>query len=371
MPSLFRDANGSCLPVGCHLGDGLSRYARGHVAEVGALLDAIAGAGYAYVRTWTVLGGAAYWAGREVGPQAQGDAYWGIVAHYAAELEARGLRWLVSQGDMLRIYPTTAGRMAFVERLIDTLRNERETLAGWDLGNESGNNGESDPAKLEALSWPVASAWPDLALSLSSSQTEEVAEINALSPKPCTVFDVHGYRGGHWWDKVRHIFSIAYEGKPNRHIGIQSEPFGPGAAVSASENKHELTPDVMQAAAVMSLMSRQSWCYFCGAGIKGDEGEALTDAAGFAETPATGAMLPKDIMAADLFHGGNTWAAKRVFAAVNETRCDHAVLPDGRGACLIYGPSWSEVATRTPQRAVSIVSDHAFGTSARLVQWRA
>lgn len=370
MPSLFRDANGPCLPVGCHFGDGLSRWARGQQDAVEALLAAIAGAGYGYVRTWTVLdsGSNPYWHGRTLGPHVQGDAYWTHVVGYAAALRRHGLRWLVSQGDVLRVYTSTGDRVKFMERIADCL--QREDVAGMDVANESGNNGESDPAKLEPMSWPIAQRWPDLALSLSSSQTEEVAEINALSPKPCTVFDVHGSRAGHWWDKVRHVFSIAYEGKPNRRLGMQSEPFGPGDQVSASDNKHELNAAVMQAGAVMSLLARQSWVYFCGGGIKSDM-ENITTSPGFAETPAAVAWLPKDIHAAELFHGGQTWASKRVFAAVNETRCDHALLADGRGACLIYGPSWSEVASRTPQRAVHVTQDVAFGTSARLVTWEA
>lgn len=367
MARLFRDDTGPVLPVLCHGGDLFSRYARGHVAEVRALLADIAAAGYVGIRSWTVLSGD-YWRDREVGPTVT-THYWALVSDFAAELRGYGLRWLVSQGDALRVVTTTADREAFARQLVAVLR--REDLAGIDCGNEVWQNGESDPARLVPMARVFAQAWPGLPLSLSSPPGEERDELDAFSMDPCNVFDVHGYRGGHWYDKVRHVFSIAYEVKPSRKLGIQSEPFGPGALVSASENKHELGGDVMQAAAVMSLMARQAWCYFSGPGVMSDAGEDLRDMPGFAETPAAVARLPRDVMSGRLIHGGSTWAAERPFEAVGETRCDSVLLSGGRGITLIYGPNWAGVATAPMARRLTIESDTAFGTSARLVIWRA
>lgn len=363
MAPLFRDDSGPVLPVLCHAGDLLSRYCRGQVAEVRALLAAIAAAGYHGVRTWMVLAGD-YWEGREVGPQTT-PHYWALVHDFAHDLDAYGLGWLVSQGDALRVVTTTAEREAFARRLVETV--DRREVLGVDCGNESWQNGEPDPARLVPMARVFAAAWPDVALSLSSPPGEERAELDAWSLDPATVWDVHGYRGGHWWDKVRHIFSVAYEGRPARHLGIQSEPFGPGALVSASQNKHELVTGVMQAAAVQSLMARQAWVYFSGPGVMSDAGEDLRAMPGFAETPAAVARLPRDVMTGRLIHGGATWAQERVFAAHDETRCDHVLLPDGRFACLIYGPSWASVASAVPERDCRIETDEAFGTSARLV----
>lgn len=365
MARLFRDDAGPVLPVLCHAGDLLSRYCRGQVAEVRALLAAIATAGYHGVRTWTVLAGD-YWRGREVGPQTT-PHYWALVADFARDLDGYGLGWLVSQGDALRVLPTTAEREAFARRLVETL--DRATVLGVDCGNEVWQNGEPDPARLVPMARVFAAAWPDVALSLSSPPGEERVELDAWSLDPATVFDVHGYRGGRWWDKVRHIFSVAYEVKPARRLGIQSEPFGPGALVSASQNKHELVTGVMQAAAVQSLMARQAWVYFSGPGVMSDAGEELRDMPGFAETPAAVARLPRDVMTGRLIHGGSTWAASRPFEAVGETRCDSVLLSAG-GVTLIYGPSWAGVATAPMASWVRVVEDVAFGTTARLVIWR-
>lgn len=351
------------LPVLCHVGDLLSRWCRGQHDDVRALMAAIAGAGYHGVRTWTVLAGD-YWRGREVGPQVT-THYWALLFDFAAELASHGLGWLVSQGDAMRVQTTTPAREAFARRLVETL--PRELVLGVDTGNETWQNGEPDPARLAAFARVIAAAWPDVPLSLTSPPGEESHELDAMSIAPANVFDVHGHRGGRWWDKVRHIFSIPYEGRPQRRLGIQSEPFGPGALVSASQHTHELTTPVMQAAAVMSLMARQAWVYFSGPGVMSDAGEDLRDMPGFAETPAAVALLPRDVMGGRLLHGGETWRDLRIFPADGETRCDHVRLEDGRWVCLIYGPSWPAVASRTPQRHVTVERDEAFGTSARLV----
>lgn len=366
MARLFRDDTGPVLPVLCHAGDLLSRYCRGQAHEVRALLAAIAGAGYHGVRTWTVLAGD-YWRGREVGPHVT-PHYWALLADFARDLDGYGLGWLVSQGDALQVVTTTADRVAFARQLTATLR--RDLVLGVDCGNEAWQTGEPDPARLVPMAEIFATAWPDVALSLSSPPGEERHELDAWSRAPANVFDVHGYRGGHWWDKVRHLFSVAYEVKPARPLGIQSEPFGPGALVSVTEHKHELHADVMQAAAVMSLMARQAWVYFSGPGVMSDAGEDLRDMPGFRETPAAVARLPRDVMTGRLLHGGSTWAHERPFTALGETRCDSVRLSGGRGVTLLYGPSWAGVATAPMEPWVRVEADVAFGTTARLVVWR-
>lgn len=366
MASLFRDDTGPVLPVLCHAGDLFSRYCRGQVAEVRALLASMAGAGYHGVRTWTVLSGD-YWRDREVGPTVT-THYWALVADFGREVEATGLRWLVSQGDALRVVTTTRERQDFATRIVEAI--PRAVVAGVDCGNEAWQNGEPDPSRLVPMARVFAGHWPDVPISLTSPPGEERVDLDAWSPDPCTVYDIHGYRGGRWWDKVRHIFSVAYEVKPARRLGVQSEPFGPGAFVSASQNKHELVTGVMQAAAVQSLMARQAWVYFSGPGVMSDAGEDLRAMPGFAETSAAVALLPRDVMSGRLIHGGSTWAHERPFEAVGETRCDSVLLSGGRGVTLIYGPSWAGVATAPMARRLTVESDTAFGTSARLVIWR-
>jgi hypothetical protein len=193
-----------------------------------------------------------------------------------------------------------------------------------------------------------------------------VAITNDFSRAPANIYCVHGYRGGRWWDKIRHIFSFAYESKPQKREGIQGESFGPGPDVSAIDNKHELDADVMCLGAIMSLMTRQAWNFFSDPGVRTDHGpERIEHMPGFWETPRAVALLPDDITAFQrIFHGGETWRNQRVFAAQGEVRADHALHDDERFVCLIYGPGSLDV----PQtRNATITLDHRFGDKGRLV----
>ena len=189
--------------------------------------------------------------------------------------------------------------------LFEVANESRDTTPGWDA------------ARCAEMATEFHGACPEVTIRLLSAYTghEDVAITNDYSRDPATAFTVHSSRGGHWWDKTRHIFSIVYEQKPKRRLGWQGEPAGPGSAVSAIENQHELTDGPLMAMAAIALMTRQGWVYFCGPGVKSDEGETFEQMPGFACVPSVVGMLPKDLMAwsGGIFHGGETWAAQRMF----------------------------------------------------------
>jgi hypothetical protein len=356
----FRDDIGSVLPVLCHAGDLLSRWTR-DPAGARALMADIAAAGYDGVRTWTVLHGD-YWRGREVGPMHQAD-YWSQVLSFAAALRTSGLRWLVSQGDLMRAVPRQVDRREFMAALARSL--DDELVLGVDAGNEAWQNGEADPARLREVVEAFRAVRPCAVWSLTSPAGEERDE---LDPYAGSVYDVHGYRGGRSWDKIRHIFSLAYEVQPQRRLGLQSEPFGFGGRVSVTDHKHELTSDVMTLACAVSLMCRQAWVWFSGPGVMSDEAERMQDMPGFRASPAVRDWLPRDLMTfTSLVHGGASQRGRRVFAVpgVDETRADHAFADDGRFVAALYGPRWREV---TQERAADITQTLDLGDAGRLVQ---
>lgn len=327
----FVDDSGPVLPIFCHFGEAFSRYVRNKDA-VRKQLDVIAQAGYHGIRFWTVLGGT-YWAGRDINP-ASTPGYWDLLRDFLGDLKARELRAVISQGDIGRI----ADRRSFAARLSDVIDavGSAESVALIEGGNEAWQTGESDPRKLaEFVGW-IKARHPATLYTLSSPPGETKAELDDWSVDPANLFDVHGYRGGHFWDKIRHIFSIAYEGKPNRRLGWQGEPTGPGAAVSVTENKGELDDNTLAGMAAMSLMSRQAWCYMSGPGVLFDS--PLEDQPGFYSVPKVRDALPRDVMRfATLIHGGDRWARERIFAARGDTRCDHALSADGRFVAILYG----------------------------------
>lgn len=346
----FVDDRGPVLPIFCHFGEAFSRYVR-DPAAVQRQLDVIARTGYHGIRFWTTLGGS-YWAGREIS-DAVTPGYWDKLRDFLIELRSRNLRAVISQGDIGRI----VDRRTFATRLADVLDvvDAAQSVAIVEGGNETWQTGETDPRRLaEFVGW-IKARHPATLYTLSSPPGETKAELDAWSIDPADLFDVHGYRGGHFWDKIRHIFSISYEGLPRRRLGWQSEPTGPGAAVSVTEHKAELDDHTLAGMAAMSLMARQAWCYMSGPGVLFDS--PLEAQPGFYSVPQIRAALPSDVMRfTTLIHGGERWASQRIFAARGDTRCDHALSADGRFVVLIYGPSltYDQVKSATIERVTDL-----------------
>ncbi len=336
----FCDDTGSRLPVLCHAGDLLALYVRDPSwAEVE--LDTIAATGYLGVRTWTWLDGP-YWEGlgRTITPEEAG--YWGAVDRFAGALRVRGLRWLVSQGDMLRY---AWDRRAFMHQLAETLRDAGglQIVCGVDGGNESWKNGESDPIRLReavdafriVLDVPI---W-----SLTSPSDEKPADLDRYSG---SVYDVHGYRGDHVADKIRHAFSIPFEGKPACRLGIQSEPPGPGAIeesglVSSMGHWGEMDAEAMALLTAMHLMARQMSVYFSSPGVSCRERGEFSRQPGFRESAVIASVLPPDLMRFQtLCHGGDSQRGRRVLCATGKDdyliRADHAIHDDGRFVIIAY-----------------------------------
>ncbi len=331
---VFRDDTGPVLPIFCHFGEAFSRYTRNPDA-VRRQLDQIAQAGYHGIRFWMALTNP-FWSGREVSEAFTPD-YWGKLRSFLRDLEARQLRAVISQGDISpRDIPDRVGHMRQLSDVLDQVGPDN-TVAWIEGGNETWQNGENDPRKLAQFMQLVENRHPNVLKTLSSPPGETPAELDAWSIDPADMFDVHGSRSGHYWDKIRHIFSIAYEGNLRRRLGWQGEPTGPGAAVSVTENKQELDDDTLAGMAAMSLMARQAWCYMSGPGVLFDS--PIDAQPGFFSVPKVRDALPRDVMGFQrLIHGGQRWANERIFEVIGDTRCDHALSDDGRFVVVIYGP---------------------------------
>ncbi len=343
----WKDNTGYVNPIVCHFGDGLSLDIR-DPGLCDTHLDAIADAGYQIVRTWTVLRGP-YWAGRECGPDFQSN-YRECVVQFAHKLHMRGLRWMVSQGDLLAQYTTQANRKHVLQLILEAIASVHpDVIAFVDIGNESWQNGEDNPERLSELARFIQPFAHNATITLTSPPSEEADDLRNYT---FHVYDVHGSRDGRYWDKVRHIFSLGYERGSKTRNGIQSEPFGQGDLVSASSNKQEIDAGVYMLGAAVSCMARQVWTYFSGPGVKATgSNERLWEMPGFYETPDIIKQLPADLMTFQtLIHGGAS-QNRRIYAvpSVDETRCDHAIHDDGRFVCAIYGPQWKKA---------KIVRDH-------------
>ena len=332
----FVDDGGLVLPVFCHAGDLLALYAR--VAQWAlAELDDIQAAGYHGVRTWTELSGE-YWdpMGRSIGPGMPG--YHQAVGGFANALRVRGLRWMVSQG--WRITP------AMMTDLAATLRDAGglNVVAAVDGGNEAWHLDENTPEHLRRCVDAFRAVLPVPIWSLTSPGGDDKAGLDRYAG---SVYDLHGPRNGHWWDKIRYGFSTAYETKPARRLGIQSEPPGPnareeGGLVSGMHNWAEMDAEMMGLLHAMHLMSRQATVYFSSPGVSVRERGEFSRQPGFSTVPALARLLPNDLMSwPTILHGSSAgrWLSASTAADGGIVRVDQAAASDGRRMGIAYGPS--------------------------------
>jgi hypothetical protein len=149
---------------------------------------------------------------------------------------------------------------------------------------------------------PLRAAGGRALKTLTSAPTEDLTDLDAYSIDPADAFDVHSFRGGHVWDKRRHIASLTRSDNraPRRLVGINSEPPGSGALVSSTEHPEELDDESVALLAVASLIARQAFVWFSGEGVKLDRG--LATAAGFQSVPTAVRLLPRDVMRFQIRH---------------------------------------------------------------------
>ena len=342
----FTDDRGPVLPLYAHAGDLLWVFVR-DPARAAIELDAVARAGYHGVRVWAALGchpdrpcpasdergQRPFWYGRDLGPGLTGD-YFEHVDRFMAALAARRLRAVWSLGDV----HVVGDRRDYMTRL--AALDARHAVIDWiDCGNEAWQTGEPDPARLAACVGYYAEAGGGGLKTLTAAPTEEVDDLDRYSIDPADAFNVHSYRGGHSWDKRRHIASLTRGDRPNprRPLGLNSEPPGGGALVSVTEHKEELDDEAVALLGVASLIARQAFVWFSGEGVQIDRG--LATAPGFAAVPKAAALLPRDVMRfARRHHSGDTGRAVRVLEAQGDVRIDGAIDADGRFAYTIDGP---------------------------------
>lgn len=329
-PQGYADDTGVVLPLYAHAGNLFSLYTR-DASRAREELDSVAAAGYRGVRVWSTLGGS-YWQGDHVGPEVTPD-YWGKVRAFAGDLRARGLRAVWSQGDVGQL----RDRRDYMSRLA-AVDNDVPFIDFIDCGNEAWQTGEPDPNRLAQCVGYYQAAGGKAIRSLTSPPGETKDLLDQYSIPPAEIWDVHSERAQHSWDKRRHIFSISYEGKPRLRYGINSEPPGNGALVSASDNKAELDDEAVALLGVAAAMSRQAYVWFSGEGVKIRQG--LKVESGFAATPKALNRLPKSLMSWPvLHHSGDRFRGTRILAAVDEVRVDCAQEGGRQFVCTIDGPA--------------------------------
>jgi len=334
----FADDAGAVLPVGIHLGDLFSVYTRDPQKAIDTLAR-VRDAGYPLVQFWLNLGslGGDFWAGREIGPEITPD-YWGQLTRFADLLDSYGLRGIFCTGD----YALRGMSHPDFARQLGGILAGRDTAGLVIAGNEAWQTGADSIETLEAFCEAFKSVCPDVPITTTAPPTEAPEDIAAWCAGD--YYAIHGYRDAEDHDRIRHIFSVPWEGEPPCYCGYQDEPTGPGDEVSVKARHCYEGRDVdafhLCALAAQSLICNQGFNFFCGDGVKLSTPEALADWQGFAEVARVPGMLPIDLQSwPGAFHFGDSQKGHRVFRPNdgNAVRFDMRIADDGRIAGLLYG----------------------------------
>lgn len=336
----YEDDNGLYLPIGIHVGDLFSCYCHGRTEDVKSALSKIQQAGYGLVQFWLNLGslGGDYWAGREIGPEITPD-YWGKLREFSDLLDSYGLKGIYCGGDYaLRSMSHADFGRAVGEFLI---ARENKTAALCIAGNEAWQTGADSIDDLLQFTEAFKATGCHVPVTTTSPVTEAADSIAAWCAGD--YYNIHGWRDGEDHDRIRHIFSVPWEGNPPERNGYQDEPTGPGDEVSvkASHCYHGRDVDAshLVSLAVISLMTNQGFNYFNSDGVKLTSADSLASWAGFTEVANVVSLVPRDIM--DWFkyiHFGDT-QPDRVFGPNygNEVRFDHRFGPNNQIFGVLYG----------------------------------
>ena len=321
----FKDDSGYVLPILCHFGEAFSAFTR-RPDDVKRQLDAILNADYHGIRFWDCLG---YyyggWGGREVAPISflndrgqripATSGYYDKLQAFLSALKERGLVAHHSRGDLnswgkadILAHCQKVGQVQRAVGFPTIALNEAVNEAQLNIADYSASflnqmiDAIANPGILEALSDPV--------------QNEDT---DTLVKYARDVVYIHGYRGGDSdpVGQLRHIHSLRYDGavKVAGLAGWQGEPAGRGMSGPTLTR-----PDTLALCALQALCCRQAWVYTAKNGVFWDG--PIENEPGFREVPKVRQWIPKDVMTySEAFHGGTTWANKRVL------RADY---PDGR-----------------------------------------
>jgi hypothetical protein len=336
------------LPVLVHAGDLFAQYVR-WPDKVRAAMAGFRRAGYHGLRTWLTLNMSAdpgnWWASKPapfVGPEVTPD-YRGQLLAFIRDAQAAGLKLHLAPGG-LDDYSNAQEEALFdlvAEVMAEAGPDRIALLEGLNEARDTGDRDDAEPGEIRRLIERVRARHPGTLYALSAYTGHEDRPVLAAWTAPWQGFYlVHGYRDGRMHDKVRHIFSLGYDGEapPVRRLGWQGEPTGPGRWVSATAGASELDDEGLALMAAMAFTARQAWNFMCSPCVIFDQ--PFEEMPGFFSVPRIAAALPADLMRfPTLIHGGRAGAVVRVPPGDSEARIDQALASDGRFVAIAYGPA--------------------------------
>lgn len=351
----YADDMGPINPIGIHVGDLFSKFVR-NPAHSENIIRQSRDVGYSLIHFWMNLGTiGTYWNGRECGPGYTPD-FWTRLSELGDLFDKYGMKGGYNLGD----YKLWSGSHAeFFSQLGRELRGrDNQTAAYVFCGNEAWQTGADSPHEISDALDTFKAECPTIPITTTCPTSESKEDINEWCYGD--FYSIHGWRDGEDHDRIRHIFSVMWEGDPPVRFGYQDEPTGPGDAVSVKPahcyDGRDVDANHMCALAVQSILCNQAFNYFCSDGVKSD-GD-ITRWAGFYEVPRIKSIIPSDIMSwPGAFHFGDSQSARRVFGPQEgqHLRFDHRISHDGRLFGLFYGDEGKNVARCHQACVISLI----------------
>ena len=333
----FADDAGPFLPIGLHVGDLFSVFVR-DPTKAESIVSKAQAAGYPLIHFWMNLGtlGGDYWLGRECGWGYTND-FWGQLSRFGDLLDKYGMKGGYNLGD----YKLWSGtHTEFFAELGRHLRSREHKTAAYVFGgNEAWQTGADSKTEISDALEAFTAECNTVPVTTTAPPSESAEDIDEWCGGD--FFAIHGFRDNEDHDRIRHIFSVPWEGSPPCAYGLQDEPTGPGDEVSVKARHcyegRDVDANHICALAVQSLMCNQGYNYFCGAGVKSDTD--ITTYPGFYETARVKAIVPIDIMGwPGPLHFGSS-QPNRVFSpcAEDTLRFDHRISHEGGIFGIFYG----------------------------------
>ncbi len=361
----FEDDGGEVLPVGCSWFGALKTrtlYRVEYQRQLGAIVDA----GYQFARVFFAVGGNPFWNGYEIPPRGffaedghRVDAWPDYEAHVIGlgrDFADSGLQVFVTSGDLMNVFGDGALLAQWSRRLGELLSQSGVQVCFADV-NEAWQNWVtgSEPTPSEVLQYAIQPfldgyGKPTIALRSAPFSGETTDGFNLWSGD---IVQKHGYRGDYPQDHVspiRHASGIFYSGDgpiPDKRVGIESEPVGPGASVNTLDN-----PEALALLAAANFMGGFAYVFHSGSGVRQWLGR-IDDEPGFAAVPEVYHYLPPDLQSAYTvrLHGGLQQSPLTDAQGFpGENRVDLVTTADGRlFVGLVYGDAgYTQLQARVP-----------------------
>ena len=202
-----------------------------------------------------------------------------------------------------------------------------EAGAGWlpAIVGLSAPGGDSDPDALAACDPPMTSWEPEMPASFDYWCADPATGITC----PRQPRRPHAYR--------RALFRLRLRRRDPRHREAASRTPSRSAAATGVSVGQVNDPELLCALTAAALLGGQGWTFMSGNGVFWNG--AIHEMPGFEEVARLPTFLPTDIATFPVVcHAGTRFAGVRISAAVDPTRAEHAIAPDGRFVIVVHTP---------------------------------